>query len=91
MQCTVTSKVSNDAIRQIKTNTGIQLSATSLASPIAVRYAGFMFTRFTVRPDGKTPLQYLLCTPYVSPLCVFGEPVFAMIPDHEVRAAKFTN
>ena len=30
-------------------------------------------------------------TPYVSPLCMFGESVFALIPDHEVRAAKLTN
>ena len=28
---------------------------------------------------------------YVSPLCMFGESVFALIPDHEVRAAKLTN
>ena len=26
-----------------------------------------------------------------SPLCIFGESVFALIPDHEVRAAKLTN
>ena len=37
------------------------------------------------------PFQYLLGTPYVSPLCMFGESVFALIPDHEVRAAKLTN
>ena len=45
----------------------------------------------TVRPDGRTPFQYLLGTPYVSLLCMFGESVFALIPDHEVRAAKLTN
>ena len=44
-----------------------------------------------MRPDGRTPFQYLLGTPYVSPLCMFGESVFALIPDHEVRAAKLTN
>ena len=44
-----------------------------------------------LRPDGRTPFQYLLGTPYVSPLCMFGESVFALIPDHEVRAAKLTN
>ena len=37
------------------------------------------------------PDQYLLGAPYVSPLCMFGESVFALIPDHEVRAAKLTN
>ena len=50
-----------------------------------------MLTRFTVRPDGRTPFQYLLGTPYVSPLRMFGESVVALIPDHEVRAAKLTN
>ena len=50
-----------------------------------------MLSRFTVRPDGRTPFQYLLGTPYVSPLCMLGESLFALIPDHEVRAAKLTN
>ena len=76
---------------QIETNTGIQLSAISLAIQFAIRYSGFVLSRFTVRPDGRTPFQYLLGTPYVSPLCMFDESVFALIPDHEVRAAKLTN
>ena len=76
---------------QIETNTGIQSSAISPAIPFAIRYAGFVLSGFTVRPDGRTPFQYLLGTPYVSPLCMFGESVFALIPDHEVRAAKLTN
>ena len=76
---------------QIETNTGVQLSTISPAIPFAIRYAGFVLSRFTVRPDGRTPFQYLLGTPYVSPLCMFGESVFALIPDHEVRAAKLTN
>ena len=76
---------------QIETNTGIQLSAISPAIPFAVWYAGFALSRFTVRPDGRTPFQCLLATPYVSPLCMFGGSVFALIPDHEVRAAKLTN
>ena len=65
---------------QIETNTGLRLSATSPAIPFAVRYA-----------DGRTPFQYLLAAPYASPLCVFGESVFALILHHEVRAAKLTN
>ena len=69
---------------QIETNTGIQLSAISPAIPCAIRYAGFVLSRFTVR-DGRTPFQYLLGTPQVSPLCTFGESVFALIPDHEVQ------
>ena len=76
---------------QIETNTGVQLSTISPAIPFAIRYTGFVLSRFTVRPDGRTPFQYLLGTPYVSPLCMFGESVFALIPDHEVRAAKLTN
>ena len=76
---------------QIQTNTGTQLSAISPSIPFAIRYAGFVFSRFTVRPDGRTPFQYLLGTPHVSPLCMCGESVFALIPDHEVRAAKLTN
>ena len=71
---------------QIETNTGIQLSAISPAIPFAIRYAGFVLSRFTVRPDGRTPFQYLLGTPYVSLLCMFGESVFALIPD-----VKLTN
>ena len=70
-------------------NAGIPLSATPPAIPFAVRYAGFVLTRFTVRPDGRTSFQYLLGAPYVSRL--FGDSVLAMIPDHEVRAAKLTN
>ena len=38
----------------------------------------------------QPPFQYLLGTPYVSPLCIFGESVFSLIPDHEVRAAQLT-
>ena len=59
--------------------------------PFAIRYAGFVLSRFTVRPDGRTPFHDLLGTPYVSALCMFSESVFALIPDHEVRAAKLTN
>ena len=76
---------------QIETNTGIQLPAISPAIPFAIRYAGFVLSRFTVRPDDRTPFQYLLGTPCVSPLRMFGESVFALILDHEVRAAKLTN
>ena len=76
---------------QIETNTGTQLPAISPAIPCAIRYAGCVLSRFTVRPDGRTPFQHLLGTPYVSPLCMFGESVLALIPDHEVRAAKVTN
>ena len=36
----------------------------------------------TVRQDERTPLQYLLGAPCASTLCVFGESVFPVIPDH---------
>ena len=73
---------------RIVTNTGIQLSAISPAIPFAIRICAL---KIQVRPDGRTPFQHLLGTPYVSPLCMFGKSVFALIPDHEVRAAKLTN
>ena len=76
---------------QTETNTGIQLSATSPAIPFAIRHAGFVLSRFTVRPDGRTPFNILLGIPCVPPLCMFGESVFALIPDHVVQAAKLTN
>ena len=49
----------------IEKNNGTQLSAMSPTIPFAVRYAGFVLSRFTVRPDGRTPFQYLLGTPSV--------------------------
>ena len=76
---------------QIETNTCLQLSATSPAIPFAVRYPGFVIKRCTVRPDGRTPSQYLLGALYASSLWVFGESVFARILDHDVRAVKFTS
>ena len=76
---------------KIETNIGTQLSVTSLAIPFAIRHAGFVLSRFTVRPDGRRPFQYLLGTPCVSPPCMSGESVFALIPDQEVRGAKLTN
>ena len=47
---------------QIETNTGVELSAMSPAIPFATRYAGIVLSRFTVRPDGRTPFRYLLGT-----------------------------
>ena len=76
---------------QIETNICLHLSATSPAIPFAVRYAGNVFTRFTVRANGRTPFQRVVGAPDASALCVFGESVFALIPDREAPAAKFTN
>ena len=72
-------------------NTGVQLSAISLPIPFSIRCAGFILSKFTVRPDGRTPFQHLLGTPYVSPLCMFGESVFELFPDLELGAATLTN
>ena len=66
-QCTETCKDSRDSTQaQIETITAIQFSAISLVVPFAIRYAGFVLSRFTVRPDGRTPFQYLFGTPCVS-------------------------
>ena len=75
----------------IEMNTVIQLSATCPAIPLAVRYAGSALTRFTTRPDGRTPFQFCSVLHMFSPLCVFGESVFAMLADHQMRSAKFTS
>ena len=74
---------------QIETNTGLQLSATSPAIPVTVRYAGFVLTRFTLRPDGRTTFQFLFgaCISLVR----VGESGFYMISDREVGAVKLTN
>ena len=78
---------------QIETNTGIQLSAIAPAIPFAIRYAEFVLCQDSqCDPTAeRTPFQYLLGTPSVSPLCMFGESVFALVPDHEVRVGKLTN
>ena len=54
---------------QIETNTGIQLSAISPAIPFAVRYAGLVLPRFTVRPDGRTRFQNIWSELRMCPLC----------------------
>ena len=91
-QYTDTCRDSHDATRHKSRRTlAFSLRQFSPAIPFAIRYAGFGLSRFTVRPYGRTPFQNLFGTPYVSLLCMFGESVFALIPDHEVRAAKLTN
>ena len=75
---------------QIETNTGMQFSAISLAIPFAIRYAGFSLKiHSATRRQNLIPI--LLGIPYVSPLCMFVETVFALIHYHEKRAAKLTN
>ena len=69
---------------QIETNTGIQLSAISFAIPFSIRHAGFVLSRFTVRPTAERHSN--IC----SELRMYHS-VFALIPDHGVRAAKVTN
>ena len=48
----------------------VPLSVPDVTFPFSSLYAGFVLSRFTVRPDGRTPCQYLLGTPCVSPLCM---------------------
>ena len=76
---------------QIETNTGMQLSAILLAIPFCGSLRWICALKIHSATRRKNPFQYLLGTPYLSPLCMFGESVFALIPDHEVRAAKLTN
>ena len=70
---------------QIETNTGIH-SFQQFHLPFHLRFV----TLDLFSQDSQCD-RYLLGTPYASPLCMFGESVFALIPDHEVRAAKLTN
>ena len=91
-QCTDTFSDSHDATRhKSKRTLAYSFSAISPAIPFAIRYAGFELTRWIARPEGRTPFQCFRSAPYVSPFCVFGQLVFPMIPDHEVRASKLTN
>ena len=90
-QCMDTYRDSHDATRH-KLRRTLAYNFQQSHLPFRLQFVTLdLFSRFTVRPDGRTPFQYLLGTPYVSPLCMFGESVFALIPDHEVRAAKPTN
>ena len=90
-QCTDTYRDSHDATRH-KSRRTLAYSFQQFHLPFHLRFVTLdLFSQDSQRPDGGTPFQYLLGTPYVSPLCTFGESVFALIPDHEVRAAKLTN
>ena len=75
---------------QTETNTGIAFSNFTCHS-ICSSLRRICALKIHSATNGRTPFRYLLGTPYVSPLCMFGESVFALIPDHEVRAAKLTN
>ena len=87
-QYTDTFRDSHDATRHKSRRT---LACSLQQFHLPFHLLGFALSRFTARPDGRTPFHYLLGTPCVSPLCMFGESVFALIPDHEVRTAKLTN
>ena len=90
-QCTDTDRDSHDATRH-KLRRTLAYSFQQFHLPFHLQFGTLdLFSRFTVWPDGRTPFQHLLGTSYVSPLCMFGESVFALIPDDEVRAAKLTN
>ena len=69
---------------RIETNTGVQLSAISLAIPFAIRYVGFVLSSATRR---QNPMPIFVWNSIMYHfLCMFGESVFALIPDHEASS-----
>ena len=69
---------------QIRSETGVEIDTANPAFDMALQYASFVLTRFTVRPDGRTPFEAAVGGRYSSPLCCFGESIFALIPDTEI-------
>ena len=68
---------------------GTQLHGTPARRDIPRRPSNLTFVAVPTikRNTSRRPPSAL----FVSPLCMFGESVFGLIPDHEVRAAKLTN
>ena len=77
---------------QIETNTGITAFSNFTCHSICNSLRWICCSQDSrCDPTAEHTFQYWLGTPNVSPLCMFGESVFALIPDDEVRAAKLTN
>ena len=91
-QYTDTYRDPHDATRH-KSRRTLAYSFQQLHLPFHVRFGSLdLFSQDSrCDPTAEPHSKYLLGTPYVSLLCIFGESVFALIPDHEVRAAKLTN
>ena len=81
-QCTDTFRDSHDASRH-KSRRTLAYSFQQFHLPFHLRFvtldlcSGDSHLRLD---DGRTPFKYLLGTPYVSNLSMFGESVFAIIP-----------
>ena len=91
-QCTDRYRYSNNAIRH-KSRRTLANSFQQFHLPFHLQFvtqdlcSQDIQCGLTAERHSSTCLE----TPYVSPLCMFSESVFALIPDHEVRAAKLTN
>ena len=68
-----------------------QCTDTFRDSHDATRHKSRRTPRSTVRPDEERHSNICSELRMCRLLCMFGESVFALIPDHEVRAAKLTN
>ena len=54
---------------------GVEVKPTSSILPWAVRHAAYVYTRFQVRRNGKTPFEDLTMKRFISPMVEFGEVV----------------
>ena len=52
---------------------GVEVKPTSSILPWAVRHAAYVYTRFQVRRNGKTPYEDLTMKKFTSPMVEFGE------------------
>ena len=90
-QCTDTYRDSHDATRH-KLRRTLAYNLQQFHLPFHLQFVTQdLFSQDSQCDPTAEPFQYLLGTPNVSPLCMFGESLFALTPDHEVRAAKLTN
>ena len=58
-------------------NLRLKIGPTSPLLPWIVRHAGFLITRFQVRPSGRTPFEELRMVKYTSPILQLFEKVIA--------------
>ena len=52
---------------------GVEVKPTSSILPWPVRHAAYVYTRFQVRRNGKTPYEDLTMKKFTSPMVEFGE------------------
>ena len=58
-------------------NLRLKIGPVSQLLPWIVRHAGFLITRFQVRPSGRTPFEELRMVKYTSPILQMFEKVLA--------------